>query len=155
MYGFIKFIEKDGKYIGGYLKTDEELYPLEFAITDPITPPDNLQKILYGKQCDKKWFGDLIAGTLFESAKKEENADENEIEAFFVSDIKMLSLRSKTGKIPVAFIDDDGRIDLYSGYQEDLDAIRSILEKINQKSDLSELMSRVEKGIEEKLSSLT
>ena len=83
----------------------------------------NLQKILYGKQCGVKWFGDLIAGTLFEGVQKAESADENEIEALFVSDSRMLSLRRKTENIPVAFIGDDGKICLHPDYQADLDSL--------------------------------
>lgn len=153
MFGFMSFIEEDGNYIGGYLATDEELIPLEFAWTDPIPPPDKLQRILHGAQFDMKWFGDLIAGTLFQGAKKAEGPDEKRIEAFFVSDERMLHLRRKTGNTPVAFIGDNDRVIVHTQYPQDEGLVVPILEKVKKYSNVSEVLKRINEGIREKISS--
>lgn len=111
MIAFISFIEDSGKYIGGYLGTDEYLMPMEFLMTDPISPPTKLQKILYGAQFDSKWYGDLIGWTLFQGAeKKAEPSDQQNLKAVFVSDIRMLHLRKRTGEVPVACIGENNEI---------------------------------------------
>ena len=153
MIGFINFIEKDGNYIGGYLGTDEELMPMEFAITDHIKLPDALQKILHGAQCDMKWFGDQIAGTLFEGAQKTRSNDDKQIQVLFVADERMLHLRRKTGDIPVAYITSDERIVVHTEYPEDKNLVDPILKRVRKYSNLAEVLDRIEKGIEEKISS--
>ena len=62
---FVACVEKEGSFIGGFLSTDEELSPLEFIYTEEIKPLSKLDKILYGASYEMKWFGDLIAGTLY------------------------------------------------------------------------------------------
>ena len=153
MFGFMSFIEESGNYVGGYLGTDEELMPIEFVITDPIKPANKLQKILYGAQFDMKWFGDLIAGTLFQGAKKAVDPDEKCIEVFFVSDKRMLHLRRRTGNIPVVFIDDNGIIDVHEQHPQDKELVVPILEKVKEHSSVSEVFNRIREGIREKISS--
>ena len=151
--GFMSYIEDGEDYIGGYLSTDEELMPVEFIVTDYIKPATKLQKILHGAQFDMKWFGDLIAGTLFEGIKKTERSDEKRIGAFFVSDERMLHLRNKTGDTPVVFIGDNDRIIVHTQYTEDEGLIIPILEKVKKYSEVSEVLKRISEGIKEKISS--
>jgi len=151
--GFMSYIEEGADFIGGYLVTDEELMPVEFIVTDYIKPATKLQKILHGAQFDMKWFGDLIAGTLFEGVKKTESSDENKIEAIFVADERMLHLRRKTGDTPVVFIGDKDRTIAHTHYPHDKELISPILEKVKKNSDVSEVLNRVNEGIREKISS--
>jgi len=153
MFGFMSFIEEGGNVIGGYLATDEQLMPIEFVVTDSIKPANKLQKILHGAQFDMKWFGDLIAGTLFEGAKKTESSNEKKIEAFFVSDERMLHLRRKTGDTPVAFIGDNDRVIVHTQYPEDEGLVIPILERVKKYSEVSEVLKRINEGIREKISS--
>ena len=151
--GFMSYVEKGTDFIGGCLLTDEELMPVEFIVTDYVKPATKLQKILHGAQFDMKWFGDLIAGTLFEGVKKTESSDGNKIKAIFVADDRMLHLRRKTGDTPVAFIGDKDKIIAHNHYLRDEERISPILEKVKKNSDVSEVLSRVNEGIKEKISS--
>lgn len=150
---FMSYVEEGADLIGGCLVTDEELMPIEFIVTDYIKPPTKLQKILYGTQFDMKWFGDLIAGTLFEGVKQTENSNESKIEGIFVSDERLLHLRRKTGETPVAFITDKDMIIAHTHYPHDKETVPPILERVKRSSDVNEVLDRVNKGIKKKISS--
>jgi len=152
MLAFMDCIEKDGNYIGGYLGTDDELIPIEFSLTDAVKPPTALEKILHGERFELKWFGDLIAGTLYEGTKKGEESPDKEIEAIFISDKRMLHLRRKTGNTPVVCVGENNEVVAYENHDQDIQAINSILERI-ENPNLVEVFNRIKAGIEECLSS--
>jgi hypothetical protein len=153
MLAFMTFIEKDGDFVAGYLGTDEELAPIEFIFTESIKPATTLEKILHGTQFEQKWFGDIIAGTLYEGTKKSENAGEKSIKAIFVSHPEMLNLRRKTGETPVLHITDNEEIVTHENYAGDSQIIASLPQGEISYSDTQEVFGRIQRGIEESVSS--
>jgi hypothetical protein len=154
MLAFISFIEESGNFYGGYIGTDETLMPKEFSVTSPISPPTKLQKILHGAQFDSKWFGDLIAYTLFRAAgKKTEDATDQNVRAVFVSDRRLLHLRKRTGEVPVAYVGDNNQIILQEGFDQDQQTILSVLEVIKMNSTLEEVFNRIQEGLREAIAS--
>jgi hypothetical protein len=153
MLGFMTFIDKDGNYIGGFLGTDDELLPVKFLRTGPVKQATNFQKILYGVKFEAKWFGDFIAGTLFDGFMSHKTAETPALEAIFVSHAEMLHLRRKTGEIPVVHMQADGKILTYENDGRDAERGSLLLKKVGRPSDIEEVFKRVKAGIEECLSS--
>jgi hypothetical protein len=149
MFGFMTFIEKDGGLIGGYLLTNHELTPIQFGHTSKISLPSKLEKILHGVQLESKWYGDLIAGTLYDGIKNIDAVDSKSIEAIFVSHSEMLHLRKRTGDIPVACINNNGEIVTHKNHQLDAELVAPFLADINQLSSLDEVFVRIIDGISE------
>jgi hypothetical protein len=152
MFGFMTYIEKDGGFIGGYLLTNNELSPIQFGHTSKISSPSKLEKILHGVQLESKWYGDLIAGTLYDGIKNIDAVNAKSIDAIFVSHGEMLHLKKKTGDIPVAYINQNGEIVTYKNHQRDAELVAPHLAEINQLSSLDEIFSRIRDGISECLS---
>lgn len=150
MLGFMSFVEIEGECIGGYLETDDELMPTEFVVTDPVKPASKLQRILHGAQLEARWFGDLIAGTLFQSVKKKQEEKKKNIEVCFVSDPRMLHLRRKTGNMPVAVVDDNEGILVHKEYPDDEALVIPLLEKVKRNSTIHEVMQRIDTAIKAK-----
>ncbi len=149
MFGFMTYIEKDGGLIGGYLLTNRELSPVQFGHTSKISLPSKLEKILHGVQLEAKWYGDLIAGTLYDGIRNIEAVDSKSIEAIFVSHGEMLHLRKRTGDIPVVCISQTGEVATYKNHQYDAERVAPLLADINQLSSLDEVFLRIIDGISE------
>ena len=153
MIGFMTFLKEGDKYIGGYLGTDDELSPVEFSFTQPIPEATILQKILYGAKFDQKWFGDLIAGTLFEGIQKKEDSNKKNVDIIFVSDNRMLYLRRKTAEVPVVYINDNGEKIFFE--KRDHQIADQILKNIDiEYSNTTEVFTRIVNGIKEAMQSV-
>ena len=59
-------IREEGACVGGLMVTDENGLPLDFRLTDPITPT-RLQRALYGGALERYLRADVVAGTLLSS----------------------------------------------------------------------------------------
>lgn len=152
MYGFMTYIEKDDGLIGGYLLTDHDLSPIQFGHTSKISLPSKLEKILHGAQLESKWYGDLIAGTLYDGIKNIEALDSKSVEAIFVSHKEMLHLRKRTGDVPVVHINHTGEVVTYKNHQPDAELVAPVLADISQLSSLDEVFLRIIDGISESTS---
>jgi hypothetical protein len=149
MFGFMTYIEKDGGLIGGYLLTNRELSPIQFGHTSKISLPSKLEKILHGVQLEAKWYGDLIAGTLYDGIKNIEAVDSKSIEAIFVSHREMLHLRKRTGNIPVVYINQVNEVITFKQHEPEAELVAPLLAEINQLSSLDEIFLRIIDGITE------
>jgi hypothetical protein len=107
-----------------------------------------LEKILHGERYELKWFGELIAGTLYKGIIETEKTQDKEIEAIFIGDKRMLSLRRKTGATPVIYLGEGEEIVPYKNHDQDIQIVNSILERIGHEN-LSEVFKRIKSGIEE------
>ena len=152
MIAFMTFIEVGGKYIAGYLGTDDELVPMEFIYTEYIEPPTKLEKILHGNKFESRWYGEVIAGTLFKGAQKSKNTEKAPIKAIFVSHDKMLNLRRNTGEVPVLHITDKNETLVHDDYSKDLQLLNDLLREKISYADTQEVFDRIKKGIEESIS---
>ena len=152
MFGFMTYIEKEDGLIGGYLLTNHELSPIQFGHTSKISFPNKLEKILHGAQLESKWYGDLIAGTLYDGIKNIDSVDSKSVKAIFVSHGQMLDLRKRTGDIPVAYINHSGEVVTYKNYEHDAELIAPLLAEINQLSSLDEIFLRIIDGVSECIS---
>lgn len=152
MIGFMTFIQRDGKFIAGYLGTNDELIPIEFIYTESIEPPSRLEEILHGNQFEPRWYGDVIAGTLFRGAQKSKNAEQMPIRAIFVSHANMLHLRRKTGKTPVLHITEKNETLVYDDYSEDVKLLEGLLKEEISYTNTVEVFDRITKAIEESIS---
>jgi len=149
MIAFITYVKKENNGVfGGCLCTDKEFSPLEFIYTEEIRPWSSLEKILYGTNFDMKWFGDVIAGTLYNGIKDSEVAKDEKLEAIIVSDSRMLFLRRNTENIPVVYIDKNENINTFEDYERDEEIIKNLIPKINF-VNVQEIFSRIVKGIVE------
>jgi hypothetical protein len=149
MLGFMTYIEGDGGIIGGYLVTNSELSPLQFGHTSKISLPSRLEKILHGVQLNSKWYGDLVGGTLFDGMKSVDAGDASMIAAIFVSHPEMLHLRSKTGEIPVVYVNETGDIITHKDHAHDAELTAPFFAEIKRLSSLDELYLRIIDGITE------
>jgi hypothetical protein len=149
MFGFMTYIEKDGGLIGGYLLTNHELSPIQFGHTSKISLPSKLEKILHGVQLEAKWYGDLIAGTLYDGIKNIEAVDSKSIAAIFVSHREMLYLRKRTGDIPVVYINQVNEVITFKQHEPEAELVAPLLAEINQLSSLDEIFLRIIDGITE------
>ena len=91
-----------------------------------------------------------MQGHYTEGIEESEALKTVKIDAIFVSDKRMLSLRRNTENIPVGYLAENDKLTTFEGYDKDMDIIENSLIGIINYNKTKEVFDRIINAIEEK-----
>jgi hypothetical protein len=158
--GFLTILQESNGFLGGYLITNQWGRPLEFRLSTAVQP-NRIHQILYGQTLQGYLCGELIGKTLVEKCTAQaqyimtDKADALHLRAHIVTPVLLLGQGSGT---PLA---DEQAVCVRSGqdkkpavfgharFPEDKEAIEQLLERLDDRLDLTEPFARIREAIGE------
>lgn len=149
--GFLTVIRDPAGYLGGYLVTNTWGKPLEFRLTSAVQP-QRVHQILYGDSLDAYLSGDLIGKTLLDKTATPAQLVVTDTPAAMVLRLKIevpLALAIEPeASAPASYSHVQDLLYCHAHYPRDVDAIRSILEKLGP-LDMAEPFARIREALGE------
>ena len=155
--GFLTVIQESSGQLGGYLVTNGWGRPLEFRLSTAVQP-NRVHQILYGPTLENYICGDLIGKTLFEKAA-------TPVSVIVTDRPAVLDLRLKID-VPVVCLlprecaaprgvevlparEGRGAVVCHCNFATDGEAIRPLLERLDDALDLGEPFGRIREAVAE------